>query len=799
MKTSLSWLRDYVENPWSPRQLADRLTAAGLEVEGIEETMHVPPTVVVAEILTRNPHPDSDHLSICLVKASESGEPLQIVCGALNCDAGKKVPLAQIGTDLGEGFVIKKSKIRGVESFGMLCSAKELGISDDHSGLMILADDAPVGAPLASLLSSDIVIDWEVTPNRPDWNSHVGIAREIAAATGKAVVLPKADIRVDAGQDIHEVAAVDVQAPDLCPRYIARVFKNVKIGPSPEWMARRLEAVGLRSINNVVDITNYILLEFGQPLHAFDLGQLDGGQIIVRRARDGEEITVLDGTKLKLTPDNLLIADRSRGVALAGIMGGENSMITDQTTTVLLEAATFDRSNIRVSSRTLGKATDSSYLYERGVAAETTGLASERAATLLCQLCGATQLSGVIDCYSSPWQPQYISCTADYASSLLGIPLTTDEIADCLVRRGFSVSVKDDKTLTVATPPWRMDLENATDLVEEIAQLKGLDSIPELPATVKIGGSFKNDTFVPQENARAALLALGLNEIINYSMWSLNACLAGSGLQPENILCVSNPISADTAYLRPTLLPGLMQVVNHNVSHNEHDIAVFEIGRVFHQDKDGRHETTQIAIALTGQVHPERYGKDLEARYDFFDMKGVLEGWFSSEGLPHLTCRPIDHPALKHGQAASMASGNRQLAVFGEAAPALVKGIRLRAPLFIALVDFEQLAAAPRRTKKYRDLPQFPVTTRDVSFIAPAGLTHEAIVTAITKQNFANLDKVELKDIFADEKVLGPGKVSYMYSLTFRHPERTLNDEEVNDMQNKIRAFLQARLGVELR
>lgn len=799
MKTSLSWLRDYIEIPWEPRQLAERLTAAGLEVEGIEETGKVPPTVIVAEILSRAPHADSDHLNICQVKYSETAEPLQIVCGAPNCDAGKKVPLAQIGTDFGGGFVIKKSKIRGVESFGMLCSAKELGLSEDHSGLMILPADAPVGVPLSSLIDSDTVIDWEVTPNRPDWNSHVGIAREISAATGKPVVLPKNEIRVNDAKDINSVASVEVKAPDLCPRYIARVFENVKIGPSPDWMVKRLEAVGLRSINNVVDITNYILLEYGQPLHAFDLKHLDGGQIIVRRANDGEEITVLDGTKLKLTSDNLLIADRSKGVALAGIMGGENSMITDDTTTVLLEAAAFDRTNIRVSARTLGKATDSSYLYERGVAAETTGLASERAAALLCELCGATQLNGIIDRYAKPWQPLSLTCTLDYANNLLGLKLTIDEIAACLERRGFTVTAKNDSELTVNTPFWRMDLANATDLVEEIAQLKGLDSIPELPAMVKIGGSFKQDTFVPQEQARHTLLGLGLDEIINYSMWSLNACLAGSGLQPENILCVSNPISSDTAYLRPTLLPGILQVVNHNVSHNEHDIAIFEIGRVFQQDQDGRHESTQIAIALTGQPHPERYGKELEVRYDFYDMKGLLEGWFAGENLPHLTCRPVDHPAFRHGQAAAMFSGNRQLAVFGEAAQSLVKGIRLRSPLFIALVDFAQLTSAPRKTKKYRELPQFPSTSRDISFIAPAGLTHEAIVTAITKQNLSYLEKVELKDIFADEKVLGAGKVSYMYSLTFRHPERTLNDDEVNELQGKIRNFLQTKLGLELR
>ena len=802
MKTSLNWLREYVDIPWDAKELSERLTSAGLEVEGIEEKGKIPETVVVAEILTRQPHPDSDHLSICSVRAAEGAEPLQIVCGAPNCDAGKRVPLAMIGTDFGGGFVIKKSKIRNVESFGMMCSAKELGISEDHSGLMILPPDAPLGTPLAklaNLVEQDSVIDWEVTPNRPDWNSHVGIAREIASCSGGQIRLPAADIKTNPGRSINSVASVTNEAPDLCQRYIARVFENVKVGPSPEWMVKRLEAVGLRSINNVVDITNYILLEFGQPLHAFDLRHLQGGQIIVRRAKDGEEITVLDGTKLKLTADNLLIADQAKGVALAGIMGGENSMITDETTAVLLEAATFDRSNIRVSARTLGKSSDSSYLYERGVMPETTALASERAATLLCQLCGATQLDGIIDCYPRPWQAENITCTAEYISTVLGIPVTVKDLSETLVRRGMATVAADEKSLTVSVPFWRIDLHNATDLAEEMAQIKGLACIPELPPTVKVTAPFKNDKYLPQENTMKSLLGLGLDEIMNYSLWSLNACLAGSGLAEENIMRVSNPISIDTAFLRPTLLPGIIQTVNHNVSHNQHDIAIFEIGRVFRQDAEGRHENTHVAIALSGRPHPERFGQELEVRYDFYDLKGILESWLAEIGLPPLQCRPLEAPAYRKGHAAELCLGKQVFATFGEAAPELVKGIRLRSPLFIAQADLEVLTKAAKRTKKYKELPLFPETSRDISFLAPSDLKHQDIVTAIQKQNLPFLEKVELKDIYEDEKVLGAGKRSLMYSLTFRHPQRTLNDDEINELQGKVRAFLQNKLGLELR
>ena len=450
MKTSIDWLSRYVDIKWEPRELASRLTAAGLEVEGIDSMGAIPDGIVTAKILSREPHPNSDHMSICQVTAG--GDSLQIVCGAPNCDAGKIVPLAQLGTVFPDGTHIKKAKLRGVESNGMLCSARELGISEDHSGLMILPDDTPLGVPLTSIVKTDTVIDWEVTPNRPDWLSHIGIAREIAAVSCTEMRLPDMPINVDESKRIEDSVDVTVLDPELCPRYIARVFDNVKIGPSPEWMVRHLQAVGLRSINNVVDITNYVMLEFGNPLHAFDLKTLKDGKIIVRRAADGEKITTLDGTNLTLSHDNLLIADPDHGVALAGIMGGENSMITDDTTTVLLEAATFDRSNIRISSRTLGKATDSSYRYERGVSPYLTELASQRAASLLCQLCGATQRGGVIDHYGKKWECAEIRMEFDRCNSRLGLNLSKDEIISCLKRRGLTVISQDDTAVIVRTP-----------------------------------------------------------------------------------------------------------------------------------------------------------------------------------------------------------------------------------------------------------------------------------------------------------------------------------------------------------
>ena len=799
MKTSVEWLQQYVDIPWEPRELASRLTAAGLEVEGIEAIGAIPVGVVTARIVSREPHSNSDHLSVCQVTI-DGEDRVQIVCGAPNCDAGAIVPLATIGADFGGGFLIKKAKLRGVESNGMLCSARELGLSEDHSGLMILPGTTPLGVPLTEIIQADSVIDWEVTPNRPDWLSHIGIAREIAAVADSTLRLPDADIAVKSGTAVADFALVKVLDCDLCPRYIARVFQNVTVGPSPDWMVRRLEAVGLRSVNNVVDITNYVMLEYGQPLHAFDLNALAGRQIIVRRAQDGEAITTLDGTKLKLTTEHLLIADRDRGVALAGIMGGENSMITDATTTVLLEAAAFDRSNIRISSRNLGIATDSSYRFERGVSPEITALASARAAALLCQLCGATQVDGVIDCYGKAWTHEDITCTVSRCNERLGITLTGAEIADCLRRRGLAILAQDDKAVRVKTPGWRFDLHAEHDLVEEVAQMCGLDRIPEAPAIAKLGGRLADDKFLPQEKARAEFQGLGLDEIINYSMWSLPQCLLGTNLREEDLLKVSNPISLDTAYLRPTLLPGLLQVVNHNISRSQHDLGIFETGRVFIRQADGAGaERLQAAIAVTGKRHPERFGAELAETIDFFDLKGILESWLGKRRLPAPAWQPLTAPAFKPGAAAVWECQGKPVVAFGEAAPELVKGIRLRAPLFIALIELGDILAMTPPPLKYAALPQFPATARDISFVAPAELTHQKVLDIITALNLPFVEKIGLFDIFADEKILGKNRGSRAYSITFRNAEKTITDDEANALQEKIRVAIGAIAGVELR
>ena len=800
MKTSLKWLRNYVDIPWDVKGLTHALTTAGLEVEGVDTIGAIPDGVVVAEILSREKHPNADKLSVCRVSTG-AGEPLQIVCGAPNCDAGVKVPLATVGTVLGEGMKISRAKLRGVESFGMLCSARELGLSTEHAGLLHLPAGAPVGRPVAEVLGSDTVVDWEITPNRPDWLSHIGIAREIAAVSGRpeALRLPAVNLQPVSGTLAAEVAAVDVQAPDLCPRYIARVIRNVKIGPSPDWMQAALRAVGMRPINNVVDITNYVMMECGQPLHAFDYERLAAHTIVVRRARDGETITLLDGTVRNLTSANLLIADAEKGVALAGVMGGQNSEIGEGTGTVLLESAVFLPANIRATAKKLGLGTDSSYRFERGVGYDMCEFASARAAALICELAGGELLGGKIDAYPKPYHPHTVRCRVQRACDLLGVTLTADDLAGFFIRLGLSIAHKGTSEVDVSVPSFRLDLDREADLIEEIARLYGLDRIPEIRATAQVGGPMASDAYYPIQEAREQLLGLGLTEVMNYSLLSVKTATGGTGVGESQLVMLSNPISAENCCMRPSLLPGILQNMAHNIAHQNHDLALFELGRVIVHAPELPEERYQVAILLTGRPHPERFGGERTTVCDFYDMKGLLEGLLAARRVGGLECRPATHPAFKSGQAAELLSGGVPVAVFGEVTNDLTAGTRVGNPVFVALVELCRLADVAVAPRRFVALPQFPSTARDISMVAPLDLTHEAIVDAILGFRQPWVEKVELFDIFDDEKVLGKGRRSLAYSLTYRDRTRTLTDEEVNAAHEKLKADLAKQFSVEYR
>ncbi len=798
MKISRNWLAQYVAIDCDLDTLCDKLTMAGIEVEAVETSHRVPPGVVVAKILERAPHTGSDHLSVCRV--FDGKQELQIVCGAPNCDAGKTVPLATIGTVFHspEGdFVIKKSKLRGVESFGMLCSGRELGLSCDHSGLLILDDALEAGTPLETLYPGDSCIEVEVTPNRPDWLSHWGVARDVACLLNAEARLPELSLppTVPAPENL-----VTVEEPELCPRYIGRIIRGVKIGESPDWLKERLTSVGLRPINNVVDVTNFILMELGQPLHAFDLDLLSGGRVVVRRGRDGESIVTLDGGRRNLSPANLVIADAEKPMALAGVMGGEYSGVSDKTVNILLESAVFQPSSIRATSRALEIASDSSYRYERGVDYDMADYASDRAAQLIMEVAGGEAVTAKVDVTPGRPEPRRIVCRFERIRKLIGVAVPDETMVDIFRRLRLEVSDWADGRCVVTAPLFRLDLEREADLAEEVARINGLGAIPVHPVVGKMVSSISDDAYWKYQQLRDELIGYGLYECMHYSMVSEKSALSDSRFTVNDLVVLKNPLSSELAYMRPSLLGEMLGTIERNVSRRNLNLQLFELGRVFCANPElypeERHE---CCIVLTGQKQPERYSAELELKYDFYDLKGLLESWLERRGIVHYGFAPVEDARFEPGTAAAVLVNNRVIGHLGQLPTALTRSWRTQNAVFAALLDVDQLLAVKPRSIYYRALSQFPAVSRDVAFVADAGLEHATVTEFIRRAGLKHLESVELFDIFTDDKVLGAGRKSMAYKLTFRHAERTLTDAEVNAAFDKLRARLERELKVELR
>ncbi|MCK5844163.1 MAG: phenylalanine--tRNA ligase subunit beta, partial [Victivallales bacterium] len=791
--------------PCEPMKLADRLTMAGIEVEEIRETgCVVPGGVIVAEILERSSHPDAEKLSVCRVNTGS--EEVQVVCGAPNCDADVKAPLATLGTvlsdpDSGSKLKIKKSKLRGVDSYGMLCAADELGLGGSHDGIMVLPTDAEVGAPLKSYLDSDTIYELEITPNRPDWLSHWGVARDLSAITGASLRFPDVSLPQPPSNAGTDDVSVDISEPELCPRYTARVIRGAKIADSPVWLKKRLESIGLRPINNVVDITNFVLMELGNPLHAFDLDLLEGNSIVVRRADAGEKMVTLDGSELSLTPDNLVICDKSKPVALAGVMGGEHSGVTGETTNILLESAVFKPSNIRATSRKLKITSDSSYRFERGVDFKMAVKASDRAAKLILELAGGEITSELIDVKADREAFAPVTCRFDKIRSLLGAEISNEEMISIFKGLGLAVESVDDTSCIVVPPSYRLDIYREADLAEEVARIYGLDNIPATPLKAVSGGVRKDDSHYCKETLRNQLISIGLNECANYSLVSIEKARMDARFADDAVKRIENPISLELACLRPSLLPQMLETVERNIARGNRDLTLFEFGNVFCADEAlFTEERLECVMAVTGRANPERFSAESEALFDFYDLKGFIEVLFE---IRKNKCEfRAMTPACANfaaGTAAEIIVDGKTVGECGEAAERLVKGMRLTAPLFIVVLQADTLISARKRKIRFTSIPQFPSTSRDVAFIAADSLKHSDVMRAIAKAKLKNLEKVQLFDVFRDEKVLGDGRKSMAYSLTFRAPDRTLTDKEVNAAHEKLRERLAETLKVELR
>ena len=845
MKVTLNWLKQYVDFDWSPEQLAERLTMLGLEVEGVHKTGGEFDGIVVAQILTRDPVPGSDKLSVCKVNDGKSERV--IICGAHNHKPGDKVPLILPGASLPlkpgdkKPFVITERKVFGITSHGMMCSPQELGLPGQVDGLLILPADAKIGQPFAEYLGrtgGDVVFDLEITPNRSDWNSVIGIAREIAAVTGNKLKLPDvggASVPTSRGEGAArqeprptaaDLVSVRLNDPDLCPRYTARVVKGVKIGPSPDWLRTTLEKVGIRSINNVVDVTNFVMLEIGQPLHAFDyhliaksnvgqassLSQTSKGKdgdrqdarptIVVRRAKTGEEFITLDGQKHQLTTANLLIADEQKGIALAGVMGGQNSEIKDNTVDVLIESAYFSPTNIRRTSKTLGLRTDASYRFERGADIDINDWASARCAQLILETAGGQLAEGLVDAYPKPVEPKQITLRHHKVNELLGIELRPEEIEFYLGQLGLKTTGRKvrpvgantaPEPVTFQIPTFRVDLKREVDLIEEVARLHGVDKIPSTPPRGAMGANAFDATHDVLAEARRILSGLGLNEAQGQTLIGNAECR----MPNAELVTLANPLSSDMDVLRPSLLPGLIHSLRHNVSRKNYDVALFEVGRVFNVAQASSPVKTQtgglchkeerrVAIALTGQrALPFWSGTERDAKFDACDLKGLLEEFFEQFGLRGMTfTRQAESTAL-FLETAVILQGKNQVGEFGQLSPVLAKKYDLRDAVLLAELNLDLLLARRNPAKSFRTLPAFPAIRRDVAMMVPEATTHDAVLQLVKQTKPANLEAVELFDVFRGKNV-PEGQKSLAYAFTYRAADKTLTDAEANAAHTKI-------------
>jgi phenylalanyl-tRNA synthetase beta chain len=800
MKVTYNWLKEFVDFDLSPEELADVLTMLGLEVEGMEKQGCGMDDVVVAMVEEKRQHPNADKLSLCRV--NNGTETLDVVCGAQNFKQGDTVALAQIGATLPGDFKIKRSKIRGEESCGMLCSEKELGLAEESAGIMVLPDGLPLGTPLFEALGlKDTLLEIGLTPNRADCLSVAGIAREIAAKLGTRVRYP--DTTIAEGVDaVDAVISVTVEDADLCPRYAARYISGCRIVTSPEWLVKRLNSVGMRSISNVVDVTNLVMMELGHPLHAFDCEQLEGHRIVVRRAGQGELFTTLDNQQRTLTADDLVICDAARPVALAGVMGGHNSEISATTTNILLESAWFKPAAIRRTSKRLGLHTESSHRFERGADIGMVARALDRAASLIAQLSGGTVARGVVDVYPDIMNPPAISLRPEHAGALLGIELSRQAAADILVRLECLVRETAEGTLEVIPPTYRIDLEREIDLVEEIARMKGFDAIP---ATMPIARVVSDRPTLHQRLERAVrdiLVSHGLNEIINFSFTSPDAAdkllLAADDIR-RTAIKLANPLVAEQSVMRTSLLPGVLEAVARNTSFRTMDLKLFEIRRRYlPTTEEMPHEPLCIAGALTGSRVDTGWSSVRDA-VDFYDVKGIIENL-----LERLQIRGVkwvaDAPETYYhpGKSCSVMVGRERVGTCGEIHPNVQENFEIEKPVYAFELDFAKLVALSNQKRSITTPSRFPDSTRDIALLAPDEMPADRLLECINAVKAREIEQVEIFDLYRGAGIK-EGCKSIAIRIRYRSYERTLTDDEIGCIHAKVVAALVNKLNVSIR
>lgn len=807
MKVSYNWLKQYVNlEGVTPEDLAEKLTRSGVEVESVEYRNKGVTNIVIGHVVEKSKHPDADKLNVCQVDVGEP-ERLQIVCGAANVDAGQKIVVSTVGAELPGGLKIKKAKLRGVESHGMICSAKELGMNDkllpksQQEGIMVLPEDSEVGKDAIAYLGlDDVVLELGLTPNRSDCLSMTGVAYEVAAILEREVKLP--DLTVEEKEDaMTGRVQVSIEAPEHCSLYSARLISNVKLGSSPLWMQSRLMAAGIRPINNIVDITNYVMLEQGQPLHAFDYSQVNEGNIVVRLAETGEKLTTLDEAERTLDSEMLLITDGVKPIGIAGVMGGANSEVNEQTTTILLESAHFTGTSIRKTAKKLGLRSEASLRFEKEVDPEGVIKALNRAAQLMVELAGGTVYKGIVQEKTKEQERPVVSLRLERLNGLLGTDLNMEQAAAIMTRLCFEFKQENDQ-LQVEVPLRRQDITREVDLIEEVARLHGYDHIPTtLPAGPTTRGSL-TEFQAWQRKIRQVLTGAGLYEVSTYSFTNENIMYDFSSLYRETKgIRLSMPMSEERSLLRVNLLPHLAETTTYNKNRQNHDLAIFEMGRVFISDEDSLtqlpEEKLGIAGLLTGQWTSDHWAKKAEP-VDFYTAKGILELLFDNLGLEEVIYQQADGLKGMHpGRTAEILIRGERIGFVGQIHPELQKKYDIDES-YVFQIDMEKMFASRKEMSEYKALPKYPASTRDLAIVVDASVSAGSLKKVIGEQAGSLLESVELFDVFTGEKI-GSGKKSLAFALVYRNPEATLTDQEVNEAHDKVLQALSTQFGAELR
>jgi phenylalanyl-tRNA synthetase beta chain len=803
MLVSIKWLKDYIEFELTPEELAAKLTMAGLEVEALERKDPAFSGVVVAKILSISSHPNADKLSLCRI--STGAEDYPVVCGAANIKAGDIVPLATVGATIPGGYTIKRSQIRGELSEGMLCSEEELGIGSDNTGIMILPAELTLGQDLAKALNlGDTVLDIGITPNRSDCLSIIGMAREIAALTGTSVKYPEIAIK-EIPEELAGITSVKIEDPDLCPRYTARILKNVKIGPSPFWMKQRLEAVGLRAINNVVDVTNFVMMEFGQPLHAFDYRFLEEGRIVVRRSRAGEPFISLDGKERTLRPDTLMICDGKKPVAIGGIMGGLNSEVKDDTETILLESAYFQPSSIRKSARWLGMGTDAAFRFERGIDPDGVVRALNRSAQLIAETSGGDVCRGIVDEYPAPIEvPQAIPLRIGRVNGILGSNLDEGEIVNVLINLGMTVSMTDEAgTYRVDPPSYRVDISREIDLIEEVARLVGYDQIELKLPQVSVKPLVRETRQVLDEKIRQILNGCGFSEVIHYSFITPKSCellKIPEDDERSRMLRIANPLTDDQAVMRTTLVYSLLDTMRSNANNGCYNLKIFETGKIFIDRGRGEQpfEKERLGGVITGLAYDDFWHLK-EAPADFFSIKGVVEDLFDALRLSGISYDATHtEPFLHPGRSCTVSINQEPVGLLGELHPDVQAAMDLRNRALVFELDMDALCRHFTGLVNYREVSKYPAITRDVAFLIRNDIESAEIMRLGSLSGEELLEKINVFDIY-----IGGGIPEGMKSLgvrfSYRSPGKTLKDEEVNEVHRAIVSGIVSATGAKIR